>query len=352
MDSKINNIFKLISINLIFFFIFIIFIELIFGYWFEKYNFGPYLREHRLKKIPYQMTYGNIKYNYEYIKNSYAFRGQELNPKDIKIIMVGGSTTDERYKPEKFTIVEILNKKLNEQNFSKKIINAGIEGQSTRGHVANFNYWFNKIENFKPEFMIFYIGINDSIFLNSNNSDLQDGWIKNPNKFESFLDNIKSRSILANLIKKIKHKYNMKDESKRLIYDYDYHMKNNKEKKIYINYNDKFDMYDLNISLKSNKIIIDKYIQNIDRLYNLTKSLGAVPIFINQPAQQGHFSEILFVLNNSLILHCKKKEYNCIDLVKELEATNDFWWDGIHTTPKGSRAIADKIFPKLIKFLN
>jgi len=35
-----------------------------------------------------------------------------------------------------------------------------------------------------------------------------------------------------------------------------------------------------------------------------------------------------------------------------LKATNDFWWDGVHTTPKGSRAVADKIFPKLINFLN
>ena len=84
----------------------------------------------------------------------------------------------------------------------------------------------------------------------------------------------------------------------------------------------------------------------------LTKSIGAKPIFINQPAQQDYFSEKLFALNYSLIHHCEKKVYNCINLVKELKATNDFWWDGVHTTPKGSRAVADKIFPKLINFLN
>ena len=352
MDSKIKNIYNLISLNLIFFFLFIIIIELIFGYWFEKYNFGPYLREHRLKKIPYQMTLNNIKYNYDYIRNSNAFRGQEIDPKEIKIIMVGGSTTDERYKPEEFSIVEILNKKLDKQNFNLKIINAGIEGQSTRGHIANFSYWFNKIENFNPEFIIFYIGINDAYFLNSNHSDLQDGWIENPNKFESFLDNLKSRSIFANLIRKIKHKFYIKDETKRIIYDYDYHMKNNKEKKIYVNYEKKFDMYDLDLILKSNNKIINKYLKNIDQLYSLTKSLGAKPIFINQPAQQDFFSEILFALNYSLILHCEKKGYNCINLVKKLKATDDFWWDGMHTTPKGSRAIADNIFPELINFLN
>ena len=352
MDSKVKYFFKLTYINLIFFFIFFILVELIFGYWFEKYNFGPYLREHRLKKVPYQVTFDNIKYNYDYTKNFYAFRGQEIDPKEIKIIMVGGSTTDERYKPEELSIVNILNEKLNEQNFSKKMVNAGIEGQSTRGHIANFSYWFNKIENFKPEFIIFYVGINDSYFLNSDNSNLQDGWIKNPNKFESFLDNIKSRSIFYNLIRKTKHKYYVRDESKRIIYDYDYYMKNNKEKKIYVNYNEKFDIYNLDEILKSNNGIIDKYLKNIDQLHFLTKSIGAKPIFINQPAQQDYFSEKLFALNYSLIQHCEKKVYNCIDLVKELKATNDFWWDGVHTTPKGSRAVADKIFPKLINFLN
>ena len=175
MDSKVKHIFKLTSINLVIFFILFALVELTFGYWFQKYNFGPYMREHRLKKIPYQVTFDKIKYNYDYLRNSYAFRGQEIDPKKIKIIMVGGSTTDERYKPEKLSIVEILNEKLNKQNFSKRIVNAGIEGQSTRGHIANFSYWFNKIENFNPEFIIFYIGINDSFFLNSNNSDLQDG---------------------------------------------------------------------------------------------------------------------------------------------------------------------------------
>ena len=58
------------------------------------------MREHRLKKIPYQVTYDKINYSYDYLRNSLAFRGAEIDPNNIKIIMVGGSTTDERYKPE------------------------------------------------------------------------------------------------------------------------------------------------------------------------------------------------------------------------------------------------------------
>ena len=42
---------KLFLYNLIFFLVAIIIIELIFGYWFDKNNFGPYMREHRMKKV-------------------------------------------------------------------------------------------------------------------------------------------------------------------------------------------------------------------------------------------------------------------------------------------------------------
>ena len=80
--------------------------------------------------------------------------------------------------------------------------------------------------------------------------------------------------------------------------------------------------------------------------------MNAEPIFINQVMHQDKYAEVLFALNRSLINHCKKENYKCIDLAKDLEVKDDFWWDGVHTTPKGSEAIANEILPKLVKFLN
>ena len=154
MDSKIKKI-KLVSINITFFFLLVILFELIFGYWFDKYNFGPYMREHRLKKIPYQMTYNEKEYNYTYVRNSFAFRGGEIDPKKIEIIMVGGSTTDERYKPENLSIVGKLNSKLIDLGSMRQIVNAGVEGQSTFGHIHNFKYWFSELKILNL-FIIFY----------------------------------------------------------------------------------------------------------------------------------------------------------------------------------------------------
>jgi len=347
----VKSLIKLITINLITFFLLIILIELFFGYWFDKNNFGPYMREHRLKKILYKVNYNQKNYEYTYLRNYNAFRGQDINPEHIKIIMIGGSTTDERYKPEKFTIVEQINQKLEKNNYKDKIINAGIEGQSTFGHLANFKYWFNKIEGLKPKFIIFYIGINDAIFFkNTKVDELTDGWIENPNSIERFVDNIKSRSIFYDLIRKTKYKYYI-NKSKIVIYDLDYIQKRKKNKNKYINYEEKLKIYNYENLKIMNTELIEKFKSNIDNLYKLTKNFGAEPIFINQSAQQGDWSEKLFILNNLLIFHCTKKGYYCIDLNKNLIGKDSYWWDGIHTTPEGSKEISNIIFPELFKIL-
>ena len=37
-------------------------------------------------------------------------------------------------------------------------------------------------------------------------------------------------------------------------------------------------------------------------------------------------------------------------MASKLKGKKDFWWDGVHTTPKGSKAIAEIIGPQLISF--
>ena len=59
----------------------------------------------------------------------------------------------------------------------------------------------------------------------------------------------------------------------------------------------------------------------------------------------------MFAVNLSLIQHCKIKNYYCIDLGKKLIGKKDYWWDGVHTTSKGSQAIADLIFPELYQII-
>ena len=44
-------------------------------------------------------------------------------------------------------------------NHDIKIYNASTDGKSVNGYINDFNFWFPKIPNFNPKYVIFYIGI-------------------------------------------------------------------------------------------------------------------------------------------------------------------------------------------------
>lgn len=344
---------KIIFINLFIFLSIFFFVELVFGYWFDKENLGPYMREHRMKKNSISVKFNENSYNFIYKRNYYGFRGEEIDLRDIKIVLIGGSTADERYKPYEYTITGIINKKLKKENFNKIIINAGIEGQSTRGHIYNFEEWFPKLREFNPEYFIFYIGINDHLAdPDKNNTKQFDGHIVNPSSLELLKDNIKSRSFVYDSIRKIKHKYYLNDK-KTISYDFDNSIKNYSKEESYdfLNYDEALKVYDISVLKRENKKLINYYLNNVDKLVELSQKYNAKPIFINQLMHEGNHKKKLFTINYSLIEHCKNKQYFCIDLARHLEGNRHYWWDGVHTTPTGSQKIVDIIYPKLREFL-
>ena len=59
-------------------------VEIFFGFWFEKDNFGPYMREHRLKKNPVVLTYKDIKYDTKYYDFQLKYNNQQKHHNTIK----------------------------------------------------------------------------------------------------------------------------------------------------------------------------------------------------------------------------------------------------------------------------
>ena len=341
---------KILFYNLLIFLLFFLTIEIFFGYWFDKDNMGPYMREHRMKKNFYSLKYNDQIYDFVYERNYYGFRGKEIDLKKIKAVMIGGSTTDERYKPDDFTIIGYLNKKLSSENIDLEIINAGIEGQSTLGQIYNFEVWFPKLKGFKPNYFIFYVGINDHI-ISKDSDKSKDGHVLNPSINERFKDNIKSRSIFYDLLRKTKHKYYNKGN--KVVYDFNnaLKLKGEKDNFKFLKYEDALKFYNINKIKKENELFIKRYLSNIDKLKKYSNLFNAKAVFINQLMSDGNHNKKLFILNQSLIEHCKKKNYYCIDLAKKLDGKKEYWWDGIHTTPIGSEKIANLIYPELKSFL-
>ena len=317
------NLIKLILINFLIFIISIVLIEIFFGYWFDKDNLGPYVREHRLRKVNYELNLNDENIKFIYQRNYYGFRGVDVDPGTIEAIFVGGSTTDERYKPDEFTIVELINSELNKQDINLKIFNAGIEGQSTRGHLVNFDYWFEKIPNFKPKYIIFYIGINDQWVKSELGDAADDGNLLNSDEKEVFFDNLKSRSITYDLLRKAKHYFYTSD--KTILYDFDKGTQIWKSQNIeFLNYREFIAKNDLEAISRENFELVSSYLNRVKKIHDRTVDFGSIPIFINQLTGEGYQNKKLAAMNYELIKFCDKNSYFCIDVSKQLDASADF----------------------------
>tara|TARA_Y100000310_G_C20591320_1_gene768170 strand:+ start:62 stop:1120 length:1059 start_codon:yes stop_codon:yes gene_type:complete len=349
MSIFLKKLTKPLLTNFLILFSFIVLIELIFGYWFDKDNFGPIMREHRLKNQPILYNYEGKTYQYNYKRNYYGFRGDDIDPSDIEAIIMGGSMVDERYKPDEFTITGYLNKNLKKNNYNLTIINAGIEAQSTVGMIYNFKHWFLKLKNFSPKIILYYIGMNDLTLPEDLTIKIpgSDGHVKNPEKIEVFFDNIKSRSFLYDKARIFKFKYLPRKNFVKYDGNIDPNLENDFE---YINFETALKNYNIADLEKKYKKRITNYLSRADILYENAKKINSHPIFITNIGVEGH-TENLFIYNYSLISHCKTKKYDCIDLARKLEGKFNYWSGLVHTTRRGSEIIANLITEDLLKFI-
>jgi hypothetical protein len=77
-----------------------------------------------------------------YTRDEYGLRGSYGTPADIRILTVGGSTTNQRSITDGRTWQDELARALRERDIHAPVANAGVEGHSTFGHLASFRYWF------------------------------------------------------------------------------------------------------------------------------------------------------------------------------------------------------------------
>ena len=354
MNTFFKKITKPIITNFFIIFFFIVLIELIFGYWFDKDNLGYYMREHRMKNQPTIFNYQGKSYKYSYKRNYYGFRGEDVEPANIEAIIMGGSVIDERYKPEEFTITGYLNKNLKKHKYNINIINAGIEGQSTVGMIYNFKVWFSKLKNFSPKIILLYVGLNDLgisedwIPVKNILDGDGDGHVINPEKFERIKDNIKSRSFILDSVRIFKFKY----LPRKNFVKYDGNIPPELENDFkYISYESAKEKYDIETLKKKYKEKISIYLSRIDILYDGARKLNSNPIFITYAGPLGH-TEPLFMFNYSLISHCKIKKYHCIDMASKLKGKYVYWGGSAHTTKEGSEEIANLITGDLLNLIN
>ena len=330
---------KIFCINCIVLFSLVFIFEIIFGYWFKKNNFGFFMRHERQKQNYYETIHDEKKYKFYYKRNFYGFRGDEVDPQNIKIVFLGGSTGNQRVTPENLTIVGLLNKKFKNDGYNFRIYNGSTDGKSTKGYFNDFKYWFPKIPNFNPKIVIFYTGINDSSILHDEKYDIP--WRES--NFEKFRDYIKNNSKTVELIKKIKFKYFVRLKKEYGLKNVGTNLYNNFN---YINFQDAKKMH---LNKIPNKLLVDQFEIKLNSLNFYIKKYNIIPIFITQIKYDGLSDYNLYLINEKLKEFCKNKNYNIIKLdEKIISLEKKTFFDTMHTLIKGNKIIVNKIHLDLL----
>jgi hypothetical protein len=341
---------KIVLINVIIFFSLIIIIEIIF-FLLPKNNKLDchYLLCNRTFQYNTNLHEGIKNYNIIYERDEYGFRHRHKELNDIDILVVGGSTTDERYLNIKDTWINQLEEKL--KTFYNKdidIVNSGIDGQSSFGHLWNFKNWYSKLNFLTPKYIIFYIGINEVLYITPEEK-------KRREKFDNSI-NIQEYNIL-NKIKYILRK-NQGIVYKSYVFLRGLIIKNNevahsndRKKSIY--------------KIPSKKTLINNYskdifLNNLNLIYEYSIQMKSIPIFITQKTMRGKkiddqvlsISEFDYFsyeekLSEFIIDFCKEKNIFCIDVNKSFNLSVDDTYDLVHLSPNGSKKLSVFLFERL-----
>jgi len=362
---RIKKIINIILFNIIFtLFLFLLLISLIFiieiisGRYLSKnkldcaylhcnanYNYKNRSRENTIK--------GDLSvfYQINYKKDEYGFRGRRKSISDIDILTIGGSTTDEKFLNYKDTWSEQLEEKFKIVGKDIDVVNAGIDGQSSHGHIWSLKNWFPKIKGFKTKYIIFYMGINENLKeTSSNKHDLE----------------------IENSTIKAKIKFYIQRNNGFLYKIYNIFAK--KYYNLFMNqgYNPLYPEY----SKILKKEFIPTYKQksnlkkNLNHIVKLSKKIDAIPIFVTQRTLfwKKENNQILIANNvktynksyyhfekfvsDTIIEFCAEHNVLCIDVFNNVQFKLDDFFELAHTTHKGSQKIADFIFEKLTKVYN
>ncbi|MEE2745491.1 MAG: GDSL-type esterase/lipase family protein [Pseudomonadota bacterium] len=350
---------KIVGTNIVLVIGVIVVAELLFGNWIfgPQYSFLNLPRnEKRYFDVSKFMSGQDL---IQYTRDKHGLRGNYGgDPKNIDILVLGGSTTNERFLDDKSTWVAQLGQRFFESNHMFTIVNAGVEGQSTRGHIASFDLWFPNIPGLRPRYVIGYIGIND-IAVGKDRE--QYDYMQSPDPVRRFRQYLVNHSVFYNHIRRFRGI--LLARKTRLN-----HGANSYKLGKWVPVVKQIDLTQLKSDIKMQ---LNSYEERLRHLAQKIVKFGAEPIFVTQtrgdyrlkgkelyvlvdrgststrfgPTDRGMRQMALF--NNITLSVCKDLDIFCIDLANDLKFKETDFYDSVHTTPAGSKKIADYLFREL-----
>jgi lysophospholipase L1-like esterase len=244
-------------------------VELLFGGWLDTRQVNRLnLVKDQVRKNDVSGLYKADKPVITYSRDKYGLRGAFSSPGSIRILTLGGSTTDQRYIGDGETWQDVLQRRFEQAGLKVAVANAGVDGQSTFGHIANFRWWFPDIPRLAPEFILFYVGINDYHVDAADRFDRLASDSTNP----SIGERIRENSAIWNLFRTLRGIY------KALVVSRIGHQRVNFDQIQWVR-----EPLQKDYGFMAPRL--DAYASRLRLLADLTRQMGATPIFVSQPTR-------------------------------------------------------------------
>jgi len=354
-----QRIIRIISINLGLLIGVLILAELIFGNWI----FGP---DYSVLNVPRNETrYLDVSEFIKpgkvitYTRDEHGLRGDYGgDPAKIDVLVIGGSTTNERFLHDQETWVAQLQERFKANGTDLKIINAAVDGQSTRGHIRAFDLWFPNIPSLKPKFVLAYVGIND-VAVGADRDKFDE--MQSPDVYRQMRQYIMNHSILYNQFRRIRGSFVA--QRTRLM-----HGGNAYRTGVWVPVTDWVDQEKLR---SEHAQALRNYQRRLRTLTSRIKRFGATPIYVTQRRGDYRFLEgelevlvqeaqvtetfkptdrqlaLMTLFNDVTLSMCREMKLTCVDLDGDIEFGIGDFYDAFHTMPSGSAKVADFLYERL-----
>lgn len=347
-----KRILKIFAVNCLILVVGLVIVELSFGEWLGSGNLN---RLNLLKDCVLSYDVSNLYDDPDpiilYSRDEYGFRGTHTNPGNINILTVGGSTTDQRFIRDGETWQDVLQEKFRQTGITVFVANAGIDGQSTYGHIKNFEWWFPKVPDLTPDYILFYVGLND---FHKEAGYSYDGLVKG----FSLKREIEENSAVSHMIRTLRGAY----EAMVVI-------KIGHRTIDFSGVNWTADALQNDYGFMETRL--NEYANRLRVLTDMTHDLGATPIFVSQPSRKYRITPD-GVVGSSSISSYDDHQFNGVDyfhMMRQLDSVTEAvanekdalfvdlasqtgwidtdYYDFEHMTPQGAKKVGIHLFGAL-----
>ena len=336
-------------------------VELAFGDWFSQTKIGQLnVRANYDSWFDVSKMYGRAE-PVHYTRNKVGLRGDFAANGEVDLLAVGGSTTNQYYVDDAYTWGNILQRDFAAQGRHLVVANAGIDGQSTVGHLLAMEQWLAHIPGLTPKYVLFFVGLNDTFGGGLGPEGGARDTLRNPIWIRAIGDIIRANSAL----------YRLYATAAGMIGAHHVRAMHDQVDSTTIAW------VPLDPATATAEpappAVLEGYAGRLRQLAELTVRMGARPIFVTQQKasyrrQNGHWLRasspqfpaemgprdfaIMQAFNATTLAVCRQVGGLCIDLGGELEMQPGDYYDYVHTSQQGSIRIGHFLHDRLAPLLD